>query len=505
MTPYTVPLRKISVEDFVAFARSGSARLKLGSSARENLKRGERAVQTLLRSKAIVYGVNTGVGDLCDVVLPDGDIRKLQENIILSHACGSAPYLAPDVARGALLLTVNSLAKGFSGVTLGTVQKLVALFNAGVSPLLPKQGSLGASGDLIPLAHLGLLLLGKGSAYQRGRVKGASAILRALGLRPAAFQPKEALGLINGTEAVTAQAAHVAYGSRNLVDTATRATAVLFELFGASKTSIDPALHRLKPHWGQKTVAATLRRLLARSALCDRQKKKAQEAYVIRCAPQIDGAVLETIVHSEKIIEVELNSVTDNPLFFSRRGTVIWLSGGNFHAQHIAFTLDSLGIALTAFSKVLERRIERLLNSDLSGLPPFLAPEGGLHSGFMITQYLAASLVAENSVLAHPASIQSVSVSANQEDFVSMAMTAASKAERILENCERVLAVLLVAAAQAMDLFVQQGGHSHMHFSPASQGLYKKIRFPIQYLRHDRLLSADIDTATKLVRNGYFL
>lgn len=495
-----IPIANISIDDFVEIVRSSRIRLELSNSGRRNLKRGEASVRNILRENKIVYGVNTGIGDLCDVILPEKDICRLQENIIKSHACGSAPYLDSEIARGTLFLAINSLAKGFSGITLTIVEKMIVLFNSGIIPLLPKQGSLGASGDLIPLAHLGLLLLGKGSAYDRGKIKSAASILRRLKIPPAAFRPKEALALINGTEATASQSALIIHGALNLVQSSFGATALLFELTGASQKCLDSDIHSLKPHYGQGEVARILRKLLKTSRLCDRPNKKVQSAYVIRCAPQIDGAIFETIINAGKVAEIELNSVSDNPLFFSENGMIKIVSGGNFHAQNIAFSLDSISIVLAAFSRLMERRIERLLNSYLSGLAPFLVKEGGLNSGLMITQYLAASLVAENSVLAHPASIQSIPVSANQEDFVSMAMTAANKTAQILANCEKSLAVLLLAEVQAMDLM--RGSADFRDFSNSSRSLYKNLRQVVPQLENDMELGEEIEKITGRLRQG---
>lgn len=499
MKTYNVPINKLSLDEFVRICQSES-RLRLTKHAEGLINQGAAAVQILLRKKTAIYGVNTGIGDLCDVVLSEKALGGLQKNIILSHACGSAPYLDESVSRGALFLTINSLSKGFSGVTLKAVQKLISLFNAGVSPLLPAQGSLGASGDLIPLAHLGLMLLGQGKVYERGKVVSAAGVLRRLRIEQHKFQPKEALAIINGTEVTTSQAAFNVNHAQNLVHIATRATAALFEVLGASRKTLDNNIHTLKPHTGQKITARLIREFLKGSKLCDRPHKKIQDSYIIRCAPQIDGAILEHVEHARGIVETEINAVTDNPLFFVKKGNVKALSGGNFHAQNLAFALDSLSIALATLGKVTERRIERLLNASLSGLPPFLANNSGLNSGLMIAQYLAAALVAENAVLAHPASIQSTPVSANQEDFVSMAMTSANKSAQILRNCERILAVEILALTQAMEMSAKIHGYKHAAFSPSARKLYKETRSYIPSLEKDRWISKDIDMLTNLIR-----
>ena len=366
------------------------------------------------------------------------------------------------------------------------------------------QGSLGASGDLIPLAHLALPLLGKGDVRVNGKRISAASVLRKLGITHTLL-PKEALSLINGTEVTTSQAAFAVYGAERFLAGSVRATAALFEIFGARTSSIDADIHALKPHPGQVAVARDLRKYLRGSALVDRPKAKAQDPYVIRCTPQVDGAILGEIMRTKTTVEIELNSVTDNPLFFVKGGKVKALSGGNFHAQALAFALDGLAIALTAGSKVIERRVERLLNSSLSGLPPFLIFESGTNTGLMIPHYLIAALVAENSVLAHPASIQTLPVSANQEDFVSMAMTSATKAAQILRNCERILAIELLLVAQAMDIMIEQKAVKLSSFSASARGIKETVRRSVQTLKKDRLVSKDIDAILSHLRNGDFL
>ncbi|MEK7118316.1 MAG: aromatic amino acid ammonia-lyase, partial [Patescibacteria group bacterium] len=451
-----------------------------------------------------VYGVNTGVGDLCDVFLSDSKLLKLQENLIMSHACGSEPYFDDNIARGAQLLVINARAKGYSGLMEGTIQKLITLFNHDIVPLLPMQGSLGASGDLIPLAHLALPLLGEGNVRIKGKRVPAKQVLQKLGIAHA-LAPKEALGLINGTEVTTSQSAFVVWGAERLLLGSLRATAALFEIFGSGISSLDPDIHALKQHMGQAAVVRYLRGYLRGSALVNQPKAKAQDPYVIRCAPQIDGAILGEITRAKTTVEIELNSVTDNPLFFTKGKIVKAVSGGNFHAQALAFALDGLGIALTAASKLIERRVERLLNSSLSGLPPFLVLESGLNSGLMIPHYLIAALVAENSVLAHPASIQTVSVSANQEDYVSMAMTSATKAASILRNTERILAIELLLIAQAMDVMVEKKNITLSLFSASARSVHETVRRSVAMLKRDRLMSGDIDAVLKHLRNGDFL
>ncbi|OHA11267.1 MAG: hypothetical protein A3I44_04120 [Candidatus Sungbacteria bacterium RIFCSPLOWO2_02_FULL_51_17] len=499
---YRVPMQRVSLHDLTDISGQES-RLGVTFGGLRRIRASEEALRCLIRkNRKPIYGVNTGVGDLCDTVIGEGDLWRLQENLIVSHACGSAPFLDENVSRGALFLVINALAKGYSGVSVHTVRTLITFFNNNVSPLMPAQGSLGASGDLIPLAHLGLLLLGKGNAYHRGRVVPAAKILKRLRITPLSLGPKEALSIINGTAVTTAQAALAVSAARDLLLSSCRATAGLFEVTGASRSGLDARIHDVKPHPGQKAVAALLRRYLSGSARPDAKKKKVQDSYVVRCAPQIDGAVMDHIDAAVRVVEVELNSVTDNPLFFSSRGVFQAVSGGNFHAQNVAFAMDSVGIAMAAHSKVIERRIERLLNSALSGLPPFLAPHGGLNSGLMVTQYLAVALVAENAILAHPASIQSVPVSAGQEDFVSMGMTSARKASDIVRNTERALAVEFLAIYQAGEFLMDSKTYGHGAFSASFRDLKKKIRRRVAPVMRDRWMSNDIAYIAGLIRRG---
>lgn len=498
---HRLPIKNLTIDDVISASNPGH-KILLSGAGSSKVRAGEKAVFALVSdNKKPVYGVNTGVGNLCDTALPSSHFVEFQRNLILSHACGSGPFLEEKISRGAFFLLINSLAKGFSGMSEHTLKKLILLFNDGVSPMFPAQGSLGASGDLIPLAHLGLLVLGKGNAYRGGKIESAAKILKRLNAENHQFKPKDALSIINGTAVSAINAAFVVYGAEKLILTSLRPEAALFEIMGISRSAIAPELNDLKPYPGQIFVAKTFRNLLSGTKLCERVMKKVQGPYVIRCAPQIDGAILDAIEQAKKTVEIEINSVTDNPLFFSRNGKASALSGGNFHAQSIAFAMDNLGIALTAFSKVTERRIERLLNGSLSGLPAFLAPESGLHSGLMMVQYLAASLVAENSVLAHPASIQSIPVSAHQEDFVSMSMTAAEKGLSILRNSERILAVFILVAVQGIDLALKINNFEMADFSRETGKFYKKIRNHIPAIHRDRWLSPDIDKITQMVRD----
>lgn len=501
---YQLPVQKLKIKGFIS-ALQPERKISLSDTGLHRVRAGEKTLQTLIENGTRpVYGVNTGVGDLCDTALLSAYLSEFQKNLILSHACGSAPFLGERVCRGAFFLLLNSLSKGFSGMSEYTFKKLMLIFNDGVSPMLPAHGSLGASGDLIPLAHLGLLLLGSGNAYRNGKVEPANKILKRLGAGNHQFRPKDALSIINGTAVSSSDSAFAVYGAESLFYSSLRAEAALFEIMGISRSAIAPELQELKPYPGQIFTARLLRKFLNGTKLCDRVQKKIQGPYVIRCAPQIDGAIFDVIQSAKKTVEIEINSVTDNPLFFIKKGRAIALSGGNFHAQNLAFAMDNLGIALTAFSKVTERRIERLLNPALSGLPAFLVNESGMHSGLMMVQYLAASLVAENSVLAHPASIQSIPVSAHQEDFVSMSMTSAEKCLTILRNSERTLAALIFAIVQGVDMAIKIHSFAFSDFSPETRKFYKKIRNHVPIVKQDRWFASDIEKISTMIRNKEF-
>ncbi|MFA5830607.1 MAG: aromatic amino acid ammonia-lyase [Candidatus Paceibacterota bacterium] len=497
------PAFSLTVDDIVAMGRRDS-RIALSADGARLAKKCTDAIQKLLKKNSIVYGVNTGVGDLCDSFLPDEELSELQENIILSHACGDAPYFSDEIARAAFFLVLNARAKGHSGLSVHTIQTLTDIFNHEVIPQIPMQGSLGASGDLISLAHISLMLLGEGNVKMNEKIVPAKTMQKKLGLSRHTFSPKEALSLINGTEVTTATSSFTVHGAERLLSSSVRATAALFEIFGSQISSIDEDIHLLKPYPGQLRVAKELRAHLKGSKLIARPKAKVQDPYVIRCTPQVDGAIIDQISHTRKIVETEMNSITDNPLFFMEGDAVKAVSGGNFHAQNIAFAMDGIGIALVAESKVMERRIERLLNASLSDLAPFLVMESGRNTGFMIPHYLVAALVAENGVLAHPASIQTVSVSANQEDFVSMAMTAANKASQILHNCERILAIEMILIAQAMDLMIEKNATPLAHFSKSAQKIHAAVRSSVKTLRKDRYMSEDIRKVLAHLKNGDF-
>ena len=434
-----------------------------------------------------IYGVTTGFGRFSDVVIPESDRKRLQLNLIRSHAAGVGEPFSPRVARAMLLLRANALAKGYSAVRPVVVERLVDFLNRGITPVIPSQGSVGASGDLAPLAHLALVLVGEGEAwYQGDRLSGREALSRA-GLTPLVLAAKEGLALINGTQAMGALGCLGAYEARLLADWADIAGSLSFQVLRGIPVAFAPAVAMVRPHPGFMHSAQNLRHLLKGSRLTTEPGAlRIQDAYSLRCMPQVHGASRDGLAHIQEVVNREINSATDNPLFFPRADQVI--SAGNFHGQPLALVLDYLGILAAEWANISERRIERMVNPALSGLPPFLVSQGGLNSGLMLAQYTAASLVSENKVWAHPSSVDSIPTSANQEDHVSMGTTAGRKALSILANVRRVLAIELICGAQAADLIGPE------RLSPLGQHVFNFVRDRVPMWDADRVLSADIET-----------
>ncbi|GIU95161.1 MAG: histidine ammonia-lyase [Gaiellaceae bacterium] len=461
-----------------------------------------RASRALLESMhgEHTYGVNTGFGRFVSEHVPDELSEELQLRLLRSHACGvGAPY--PDeVVRAAMLLRANALAKGYSGARVETVRLLVECVNRGVLPVVPSQGSVGASGDLAPLAHLALPLVGEGEAVVDGeRLPGAEA-LRRVGLEPIRLASKEGLSLVNGTQFMLAMAALGVVRARRLAATADLACALSLEALQGSRTSFTPAVHRARPLKGQQDAAANVWRLLEGSAIIESHRwcDKVQDAYALRCAPQVHGACRDLLDYVAATVAVELNAATDNPLVLLEERAIV--SAGNFHGQPLAFALDALAMAVAELASISERRVERLVNPSLSeGLPPFLVEEGGLNSGFMIPQYVAAALVSENKVLAHPASVDSIPTSAGQEDHVSMGNAAGLKALRVLENAEHALAIELLAGAQAIEFLAP------LEPGEGVRAVHDAVRELSPRLEEDRSLAADIARVAAAIRSGEIL
>lgn len=473
--------------DEVAAVCRDNATVVLSEEARANILASREVVDKLVEEDRVVYGITTGFGRFSNVTISQDECKLLQKNLIITHAVGAGDPFPRDVARGIMLLRVNNIAKGFSGTRLCVVETLVEMLNRGVTPVIPEKGSLGASGDLAPLSHMVLPMLGLGKAEYQGEVlDGAEAMYRA-GIPTIELVAKEGLALINGTQAMTSVGALAVYDALELVKIADIAAALSFEANRGVWDALDPRLHDVRPHDGQRTTAANLRQLLSESSNITRQGElRVQDAYSLRCVPQIHGASHDAINYIKSKVEIEINAVTDNPIIFKE--TMQGISGGNFHGQPMALSFDFLGIALSELANVSERRLERLVNPDLGGFPAFLVKNGGLNSGFMIVQYSAAALVSENKVLAHPASVDSIPSSAGQEDHVSMGTIAARKAAEILKNVRRVLAMEIMCSCQAIDLAENSTG-----LGKGTRPAYETIRKVCAMLEDDRPLFEDIN------------
>lgn len=471
------------------------ARIELDPEAVKRVETSRQVVENYLAEGAVVYGITTGFGKLADVKISNEKVEELQLNLILSHACGVGEELPREVVRAMMLLRANALAKGYSGIRLETLRLLVDMLNADVVPVVYSQGSVGASGDLVPLSHMVLVMLGYGEAYYQGeRLAGAEALAKA-GLQPVVLGAKEGLALINGTQCMTSMGVLGTFDAQNLAKTADICAALSMETLQGIPDAYEAMVHEVRPHPGQMTTAANVRKMLVGSELVNRaDRDKVQDAYTLRCTPQVHGASRDAINYVTEVVSREINSATDNPLIFPVEGRAI--SAGNFHGQPIALAMDFLGIALSELANISERRVERLVNPSLSGLPPFLAPESGLNSGYMIAQYTAASLVSENKVLAHPASVDSIPTSANQEDHVSMGTIAARKMRQILTNAENVLAIELLTAAQGLEFKDRE------KMAPATKAVYDLIRSAIPAMVKDRFVAPDIHKMQQMIHDG---
>jgi histidine ammonia-lyase len=468
----------------------------LGSEARARVLESREVIDRALASHLPIYGVTTGFGKLSDVRIPHDAIRQLQLNLVRSHACGVGPLLSESEVRAAILLRANSLAKGYSGVRPEIIDILLDLLNKAVHPLVPSRGSVGASGDLAPSAHMALVLVGEGEAsYSGERLPGASALERA-GISPVTLEAKEGLSLLNGTQFMASVGALACERAQALADTADVAASLSLEVLLGSASADDCRIHEARPHPGQQKTAANLIRLLRHSAIVESHRDcgRLQDAYSLRCVPQVHGAVRDALDHVRQVLVREINSATDNPLVF---GDDI-LSGGNFHGAPLAYAFDYAALALSDLASISERRLERLVNPDLSGLPAFLSTQPGLSSGYMMLQVMVASLVSENKILAHPASVDSIPTSANKEDHVSMGMTAALKLRSIADNLEIVLAGELLAACQAMEF------RRPLEPGEGTGRAYAMVRETVAPLGEDREVSPDIARVRALVRRNRF-
>jgi histidine ammonia-lyase len=494
----------------------------LDPDARQRVEAARAVVQELVDSDKVAYAVTTGVGKLSDVRIGHDHIRELQVNLLRSHAVGVGEPLSEQEVRAMMLLRANSLAKGHSGVRPVVLDTLCEMLNRGVHPVVPSQGSVGASGDLAPLAHLALVLIGEGEAWfsdarprrprrtgdPHGRRYAAAEALRRADIQPLTLEAKEAISLINGTQAMVAVGALALLAAETMVDSADVIGTLTADALRGTDVAFDPRIQQVRPHPGQAQTAKNLCRMLEGSEIREshRQCGRVQDAYSLRCMPQVHGAVRDALGHCRQVFEIEMNSAVDNPLVFvtprqvgtkeqATRGEII--SGGNFHGEPVAFALDFLAIALSALAGISERRIERLVNPALNeGLPPFLAPDAGINSGFMMPQVTAAALVSENKVLAHPASVDSITTSGNKEDYVSMGMTAAIKLKKIVANALHVLAIEAIAAAQALDFLAP------LKPGKRAQQAVAAIRAVCPPVVHDRSLAPDFARVAQAIARG---
>jgi histidine ammonia-lyase len=507
----------LSIGDVEAVARSGQ-RVSLGGEARARMTEARAVVERLVAAGEVVYGVTTGFGDLATTFIAPADSARLQLNLLISHAAGVGDPLPRDVVRAMLLLRANTLALGHSGCRPVLVDRICELLRFGIHPVVPSQGSVGASGDLAPLAHLALPLIGRGHVEVGGHILPAIEALRSAGIEPLELQAKEGLALLNGTQMMGAIGALVSADASRLARTASVAAAMSCEALLGTDVAYSAAYQLARPHPGQISVAAELRWLLRDSTLMNghhASAHKVQDPYSIRCVPQVHGAVRDTLDYLRGVLDIELNSATDNPLVFPQGGVAdataaatgggLVISGGNFHGEPVALALDFAKLAISELGAISERRIALMLDHRLSGgLPPFLSSGSGLESGMMLLQYTAAALASENKVLAHPASADSIPTSANQEDHVSMGSIAARHAMAVLANVQRIVALELLVAAQALDFRLAMSAAEGPAARPGAgvAEAQARIRSVVPHLDHDRLQTSDIDSAVRLVKDG---
>jgi len=493
----TIDGNTLSIEKVLRVARE-MARVELSKGAEGRMSGSRKALEDLVGDGRTIYGINTGVGELVDVRIPPDELRHLQVNLIRSHACGVGEPYPTEVVRAIMLLRANALAKGYSGVRPDMPRKLLDMLNAGLHPRIPRQGSVGASGDLVMLAHLGLALIGEGEVDAGQGFEPSAKAMKRKRIPLLKLEPKEAISLINGTQAMGALGVLAVKDAAVLADSAQIAAAMSLEALKGTSSAFDLRISKVRPHRGQLAVSRNMLALLDGSEIMvsHHDCPKIQDSYSLRCIPQVMGASLEAIWYAEDVLEVEINSATDNPLFFPEDGMVI--SGGNFHGQPLALALDFLGLAVHELGSFSERRTARLVDEKLSGLPAFLTRHGGVSSGLMVPQYVAASLVSENKVLVHPASADSIPTSANQEDHNSMGTIAAWKARQIVDNSRRTVAIEMISAAQGLDFIP-------LDSSPAVEKVRSVLRARVPHIDEDRSLAAEIEEVAKMIGAGMFV
>lgn len=488
----------MTLDALVAIARQGST-VKLSKQAEKRILEARKLIEKWVHEERVIYGVTTGFGALSDMTISKEDTRRLQVNVLMSHAAGVGEALDVETVRAIMALRINDLARGHAGIRIETVRLLVELLNRGACPVVPEKGSVGASGDLAPLAHLSLVLLGMGEAFYDGQRMSGVEVLRRCGIERLQLEAAEGVALVNGTQVMTAIGGLAVYDALRLSKMADIAATMSLEVLMGSRTEFNPKIHEVRPHPGQALAADNMSRITQNSEIISSHKdcSRIQDAYTLRCSPQVHGASKDAIAYAKRVIETEMNSSTNNPLIFPESEE--FLLGGNFHGQPVGLAMDFLCMAVSELANISERRIERLVNPQLSGLPAFLVKEGGLNSGFMIAQYTAAALVSENKVLCHPACVDSIPTSANKEDHVPMATISARKCREIVRNSEHVAAIELLCAAQALDLF------TNMKPGEGTLEAYRVIRNEISHLDEDRILSRDVEAMVELLRSGKIL
>jgi len=493
----------LTIKDVVSVARE-DAKVGISQRVKAKVKQSREFLEQLVKQKKTVYGVTTGFSAFGNVAISPKSLKELQSNLIRSHSAGVGKPADKEVVRAMMLLRLNTLAKGYSGVRLEILETLVQMLNQGVHPIVPEKGSVGASGDLAPLSHMGLVMMGEGEAEYRGKTMSGKEALKKAGIKPVELDVKEGVALNNGPQFTTAMAVLAVHDAEKLITTAEAATALSLEALNGISDAFDERIHKARPHAGQIATARNIRSLTADSKIIMPSEKATtlrmhpQDTYSLRCVPQVLGTVRDVIAYAKNVIQVEINSATDNPLIFAEDNTC--LSGGNFHAQPISAAMDFLAVGLTTLGNMSERRIARLIDENLSrGLPAFLIHRGtrkGIESGFMAMQITAAALASENKALAHPASVDSIPTSANFEDFVSMGPTAARKAIEILRNAEQIVAIELLCAAQGVEF---RGAEK---MGKGTQTVHSLIRSRVPTLKEDRPLFKDVKEVVALIQNG---
>ena len=496
MSIVTLDGESLELKDIVNVARK-NYKVEISKNAYERIIKSRKIVEEYVNTDRVAYGITTGFGKFSDVAISKEDSKALQRNLIISHACGTGDNLSKEEVRAIMLLRINALSKGYSGISVETLNTLLELLNKGVHPRIPKKGSLGASGDLAPLSHMVLPMLGEGEAEFQGKFYEGREAMEKAGIKVIELTSKEGLALINGTQVMTAIGALNLYDSIELMKTADVAAALTIEALRGIKNAFDERIHVIRPHKGQLATAKNILTLTKGSTFITSQGElRVQDAYSLRCVPQVHGASKDAINYVRERVEIEINSATDNPII-TEEGDII--SGGNFHGQPMALSFDFLAIAVAELASISERRLERLINYQLNDLPPFLVKHGGLNSGFMITQYAAASLVSENKILCHPACVDSIPSSANQEDHVSMGTIAAVKSSEVIKNVRRVIATEIMAACQAIDF------RDGLKLGMGTKEAYTVVRKEVDFLDKDVVMYKEIDKVEEIIKNGEIL